>query len=219
MGHHLISRVTKLGFTLCLVTDRKQAPRPLVDQVEECLAAGLRAVQIREKDLPVREVLELATRLREATHRHEARLVVNDRLDVALAVGADGVQRTHASLPVAVLRRLAPAGCLVGASVHSLEEAMAAERDGADFVVFGPVYDTPSKRAFGPPQGLVALSRVAAGVRAPVLGVGGITARRAREVIGAGAAGVAVISALVAAARPAEQVKAFLDAIGSSSLQ
>jgi thiamine-phosphate pyrophosphorylase len=207
--------VRALGFSLCLITDRTQAPRPLVDQVEECLAAGLRAVQLREKDLPVREMLDLATRLREATRRHEARLVVNDRMDVALAVGADGVQRTHASLPVAVLRRLAPAGCLVGASVHSLEEAMAAERDGADFLVFGPVYDTPSKRAFGPPQGLPMLSRVAAGVRAPVLGVGGITAQRAREVIGTGAAGVAVISALVAAARPAEQVKAFLDAIGT----
>ena len=207
--------MASLGFTLCLITDRHQAPRPLADQVEECLGAGLRAVQLREKDLAVRDLLALATTLREATRRHDARLIVNDRLDVALAVGADGVQRTHASLPVSVLRRVAPAGVLVGASVHSLEEATAAERDGADFLVFGPVYDTPSKRPFGPPQGLAALARVAAGVTRPVVGVGGITPARARAVLDAGAAGVAVISALVAAVRPAETVKAFLDVLGT----
>jgi len=205
-----------LGFSLLLITDRKQAPRPLAEQVEDCLAAGLRAVQLREKDLAVRDLLALATDLREATRRHDARLIVNDRLDVAFAVGADGVQRTHASLPVSVLRRLAPAPFRVGASVHSLEEATAAEADGADFLIFGPVYDTPSKRAFGPPQGLAALTRVAAAVQAPVVGVGGITAARAREVLDAGAAAVAVISALVAPARPAQAVKAFLDALGTA---
>ena len=202
------------GFSLYLVTDRNAARRPLVEVVEECLRAGLRAVQLREKDLPVRDLLDVATALREATRRHGAALVVNDRADVALAVGADGVQRTHASLPTEALRRIAPRPCLVAASVHSLAEAREAEQQGADFVVFGPVYDTPSKRAFGPPQGLTALEKVTGALRAPVIAVGGITPARVAEVSAAGAAGVAVISAILASSSPADSTKAFLDALG-----
>ena len=202
------------GFSLYLVTDRNAARRPLVEVVEECLRAGLRAVQLREKDLPVRDLLDVAKALREATRRHGAALVVNDRADVALAVGADGVQRTHTSLPTEALRRIAPRPFLVAASVHSLAEAREAEQQGADFVVFGPVYDTPSKRAFGPPQGLTALERVTGSLRAPVIAVGGITPARVAEVSAAGAAGVAVISAILASSSPADSTKAFLDALG-----
>ncbi|HEX7212778.1 MAG TPA: thiamine phosphate synthase [Methylomirabilota bacterium] len=204
----------QLGFSLYLITDRRTASRPPADIVDECLGAGLRAVQLREKDLAVRELLALAKELRESTRRHGARLVVNDRADVALAAGADGVQRTHTSLPVPALRAISPPGFLIGASTHSLAEARQAEADGADFVVFGPVYDTPSKRAFGAPQGLGALEAVASGVARPVIAVGGITPARAREVLAAGAAGVAVIRGIYGAARPADAVKAFLDALG-----
>lgn len=182
--------------------------------IEECLAVGLRAVQLREKDLPVRELLELATSLRDSTRRRGARLLINDRADVALAVDADGVQRTHASLPVSALRPILPAGCLIGASVHSLDEARRAEAEGADFLLFGPVYDTPSKRPYGPPQGLEPLRHVVDAVRLPVLAVGGLTPARVPEVLGAGAAGVAVIAAIIAAAQPADATKAFLDALG-----
>jgi thiamine-phosphate pyrophosphorylase len=206
--------VDQLGFSLYLITDRTASPRPPADVVEECLAAGLRAVQLREKDLPVREMLNLADGLREATRRHGARLLVNDRADVALAAGADGVQRTHASLPVSALRAITPAGYLVGASVHSAAEAREAGAQGADFVVFGPVYDTPSKRRYGPPQGLAALEAVARAVDRPVLAVGGLTSGRVPEVLAAGAAGVAVIGAIYAAPRPADATKAFLDALG-----
>jgi thiamine-phosphate pyrophosphorylase len=206
--------VDQLGFSLYLITDRTTASRPPADIVEECLGAGLRAVQLREKDLPVRELLTLARDLRESARRHGARLVVNDRADVALAAGADGVQRTHTSLPVADLRAISPAGFLIGASTHSPAETRDAEADGADFVVFGPVYDTPSKRAFGPPQGLAALETVAGAVSRPVIAVGGITPERVREVLAAGAAGVAVIRAIYGAARPADATKAFLDALG-----
>lgn len=204
----------QLDFSLYLITDRAAASRPPADVVEECLAAGLRAVQLREKDLETRELLALADTLREATHRHGARLIVNDRADVALAARADGVQRTHASLPVAALRGITPAGFLVGASVHSEAEARDAAAQGADFVVFGPVYDTPSKRRYGPPQGLAALEAVARAVDRPVLAVGGLTPERVAEVLAAGAAGVAVIGAIYAAARPADATKAFLDALG-----
>jgi thiamine-phosphate pyrophosphorylase len=206
-----------LGFRLLMITDRRQAPRPLPEQVEACLAAGLRAVQLREKDLSVRELLALAEDLRARSRRAGARLIVNDRADVALAVGADGVQRTHASLPVSALRSLGPSPAfLVGASVHALEEARRAERDGADFLVFGPVHDTPSKRAFGPPQGLAALEAVARAVGVPVLAVGGIDPARARDCLRAGAAGVAVISALVAAPDPGDRVRAFVEALGGA---
>jgi thiamine-phosphate pyrophosphorylase len=206
--------VDQLGFSLYLITDRAAAVRPPADVVEECLAAGLRAVQLREKDLEARDLLALADTLREATQRHGARLIVNDRADVALAAGADGVQRTHASLPVSALREITPPGFLVGASVHSEAEARDAAAQGADFIVFGPVYDTASKRRYGPPQGLAALGAVTRAVDRPVLAVGGLTPARVPEVLAAGAAGVAVIGAIYAAARPADATKAFLDALG-----
>lgn len=203
-----------LEFALYLVTDRRIARRPLAEAVEECLEAGLRAVQLREKDLPVRELLTLAGSLREATRRHGASLLINDRADVALATGADGVQRTHASLPVAALRRIGPPAFLIGASVHSEAEAREAATEGADFLVFGPVYDTPSKRQYGSPQGLTALGRLVMTVDRPVLAIGGITPPRVGEVLGAGAAGVAVISSILGAERPADATRAFLDALG-----
>jgi thiamine-phosphate pyrophosphorylase len=206
--------VDRLGFALYLVTDRATAGRPLVPVVEECLAAGLRAVQIREKDLAVRDLLALAGDLRAATERYRARLVVNDRADVALACGADGVQRTHASLPVAALRHACGHDALIGASVHGVDGALDAEAGGADFVVFGPVYETASKRAYGPPQGLDALARVTGAVQVPVLAVGGITPARVPEVLARGARGVAAIGAILGAPDPARAIRAFIDALG-----
>ena len=201
---------------LYLVTDRRQTGgRPLAEVVEECLAAGLRAVQLREKDLPGAEFLALAHSLREVTRRVGARLFINGRLDVALAVGADGLQRGHDAPPLPVLRSRAP-DLPIGASVHGVDEAGAAERDGADFIVFGPVYDTPSKRAYGPPQGVDALANVVKAVSARVFAIGGITADRVAAVRAAGAHGVAVISAILGAGRPAEATKAFIEALGSA---
>jgi thiamine-phosphate pyrophosphorylase len=115
---------------------------------------------------------------------------------------------------VSALRAISPSGFLIGASVHDIDEARAAEADGADFLLFGPVYDTPSKRQYGPPQGLAALERVSAAVSTPLFGVGGVTPDRAGEVMRAGAVGVAVIGAILGSERPADAVKAFLDALG-----
>jgi thiamine-phosphate pyrophosphorylase len=209
--------MSELGFRLYLVTDRHQTKgRPLPDVIEECLDAGVRAVQLREKDLGALDLLAPARPLRELTRRFGARLFINDRADVALAVEADGVQRGHTSLPVPLLRRVVGDRLLIGASVHSLDEARAAEVDGADFLVFGPVYDTPSKRPYGPPQGVDALRRVIQEVRILVFAIGGIMPARVAEVKTAGAHGVGVISAILAADRPADAVKAFLDALGSA---
>src|SRR5438132_5649031 len=126
---------------LVLVTDRRATDRDLVAVVEAALDAGLPAVQLREKDLPGRPLLALAERLRAATARTGALLFVNDRLDVALAAGADGVQLGTGSVPLEIARRLLPPGTLVGISTHAPGEAVA----GADFALFGPVWETPSK--------------------------------------------------------------------------
>ena len=206
----------QLGFSLCLVTDRSMVAGALEEAVETCLGAGLKAVQLREKDLPARVLLAVACTFRETTRRHGAKLFVNDRADVARAAGADGVQRTGGSLPVSALRSIGPAGFLIGASVHSVAEARAAEPEGADFLFFGPVYDTPSKRRYGPPQGVAGLERVASAVRLPVFAIGGVTAARVAELGRAGAAGVAVIGAILGSEHPGDAVKAFLDALGKA---
>jgi thiamine-phosphate pyrophosphorylase len=197
---------------LCLVTDRNQTRgRDLVEVVAACLAAGLPAVQVREKDLAVSDLAALCRRVRGL--RPAPFLIVNDRADVALAVGADGVQRTHASLSVEELRLIGDKRFRVGASVHSIDEAVAAAGQGADWIVFGPVYDTPSKRAYGAPQGLETLERVAAAVDVPVIAIGGITPERVSAVRRAGASGVAVISAILSADDPAAATRRFLDAL------
>jgi thiamine-phosphate pyrophosphorylase len=201
------------GFRLYLVTDRgATGGRPLARVLAACLDAGLRAVQLREKDLAAGDLLGLATGLRELTARHGARLLINDRADVALAAGADGVHLPAGGLPLRVARRLLGPDRLVGLSTHSALEVEAAGEGGADFVVFGPVYDTPAKRPFGPPRGVAALAAACRASRVPVLAIGGVTAARVAEVREAGAAGVAVIRALLAAADPAAATREMLAA-------
>ena len=195
---------------LCLVTDRTGTrDRDLVEVVAACAAAGLPSVEVREKDLGGGELAALCRRLRAVPHAPF--LIVNDRVDVALAVGADGVQRTHSSLSVEDLKVVADKRVRVGASVHALDEAIAAARAGADWLFFGPVYDTPSKRQYGAPQGLAALERVTASVDVPVIAIGGITPDRVPDVRRAGASGVAVISAILFAEDPAAATRRFLD--------
>ena len=201
---------------LCLVTDRTLTRgRELASVVGDCLAAGLPAVQVREKDLGAADLAFLCRRIRGLTRDTQALLIVNDRVDVALAVGADAVQRTATSLTVEDIRRIVGERLRIGASVHSLPEALEAELQGADWLVFGPVYDTPSKRVYGPPQGLDRLARVTRAVRLPVLAIGGITPERVREVRRAGARGVAVVSAILDADSPADATRRFLDALAA----
>ena len=200
--------------SLCLVTDRTQTRgRDLVVVVGECLAAGLPAVQVREKDLGATDLAVLCRRLLEPARAVGAMLVVNDRVDVALAVGAGAVQRTHASLLVDDIRAIAGRRLRIGASVHSLQDAVDAELEGADWVTYGPVYGTPSKRPYGPPQGLARLADVARGLRIPVIAIGGITPERVKDMREAGARGVAVISSILAADSPADATRRFLDVL------
>ena len=190
-------------FRLYLVTDRpRTAGRPLLDVIEQALQGGVDAVQVREKDLPASELVDLARRVRTLCRRYGARLLINDRVDVALAVGADGVHLPVDSFSPAEARQLLGAGALIGASTHSEAEARAAVAGGADFIVFGPVFDTPSKRALGAPVGLEALATVSHGSAIPVLAIGGITADRVASVRRCGAQGIAVIGAILEAADP-----------------
>lgn len=193
----------KVDFRVYLITDRRQAPGgDIARAVAGALDGGIRAVQLREKDLPGDELFRLAGRMRDLTARHGARLLVNDRVDVALAVGADGVHLGGASIPASVARGLLGKEALIGCSTHGARELREAVDQGADFVTFGPVYPTPSKAAYGPPVGVAALAEACRTAAVPVFALGGVKAENAGEVIGAGAFGIALISGIVAAADP-----------------
>lgn len=197
--------------TLALVTDRSLVGGDLEGAVRRALAGGVNLVQLREKDLPAGVLFDLALRLREAT-RGRALLVVNDRVDVALACGAEGVQLPEEGLPVRAVRQLVGAGLLIGRSVHSVEGARVAAAEGADFLVFGTVYPSRSHPE-GPAAGTMALRAVVKAVRVPVLGIGGITAGNVGAVMAAGACGVAVISAILGAENPEEAARALWEAL------
>ncbi len=159
-------------------------------------------MQLREKDLSGRELFLLAEKTKELCAKYGAVLFINDRIDVALAVDADGVQLTNLSVPVHAARELLGERKLIGVSTHALKEAQSAARAGANFVLFGPVYFTSSKAAYGVPQGLELLKEVAQNVPCPVYAIGGINAQNAGAVKEAGARGIALISAILSAANP-----------------
>lgn len=198
-----------IDFSLYLITDRQRtAGRPLAEVVKAALSGGVRAVQLREKDLPAAELYELAWELRELTASYDARLFINDRIDIALAVEADGVQLGISSLPVTAARRIAPK-LLIGYSSHSKKEAAAALAKGADFVTFSPVFFTPSKASFGAPQGVEKLAASSAELGDAVFALGGIKLDNLPLVLAAGCRKVAVIGAILEADDPAEAAEAF----------
>lgn len=197
-----------------LITDRLQANgRNLAGVVREALAGGVRAVQLREKDLSSRELFLLAAEMRTITTAHGARLFINDRIDIALAVGADGVHLGAGGLPVAAARKLLGPKRLIGYSAHSAAEACRAEAAGADFITFGPVYFTPSKAAYGAPVGVEELRTACAMLTIPLFALGGITVETIPEVCAAGSHGIALISAIIAAADPQAAASSLLRTI------
>jgi thiamine-phosphate pyrophosphorylase len=198
-----------------LVTDRQRTGgRDLEGIVEAALRGGVRAVQLRERDLSTRDLLVLANRLRALTAERGALLLVNDRIDVALACAADGVHLPASSFAVRDARALLGPGRLIGVSTHRPDEVATAAEGGADFAVFGPVHDTPSKRAHGPPLGLAALRRAAAAAAIPVYAIGGIDAPCAAEARRRGAAGGAGVRAILSAVDPAAAAARIAAAVG-----
>ncbi|HEY6105140.1 MAG TPA: thiamine phosphate synthase [Anaeromyxobacteraceae bacterium] len=196
-----------------LVTEGGLVP-DLVAALRAALAGlppGAVAVQLREKRMPARDLLALARALTAVCRQSGQPLLVNDRLDVALAAGAAGVHLPSTGFAPEEARRLLPPGTLVGVSCHSAEDVARAAAGGADFATFGPVFDTPSKRRFGAPVGLARLAE-AARLGLPLLGLGGVDLANAAQVVAAGAHGVAAIRAWLGAPDPGAAVRALVAA-------
>ncbi len=190
-------------FDLYLVTDRGQTlGRDLLWVLERALEGGVRGIQLRERDLGGKELFLVAEAVRKLTRRYRAALLISDRIDVALAIDADGVHLGGESFPVERARELVGAEKIIGVSTHGLEEARAAQAQGADFIVFGPVYFTPSKANYGAPQGLMKLKKIVEKTPMPVYAIGGIKAEHIPEIKETGVRGVALISAVMSASDP-----------------
>lgn len=180
---------------LYYITDRLQIHgRSLAVQARRAARWGVDYIQIREKDLPDRELYALACRVLESVGSTPVRVLINARADIALAAGAHGVHLPARGMRASAVRSWTPEGFLIGVSAHSVAEARRAGREGADYALFGPVFYTPSKAPYGPPLGLACLRRACGSVSIPVLGLGGIRPERVAAVLDAGAAGVAGIT-------------------------
>lgn len=204
----------QLESRLFLVTDRHQTNgRPLVPLLQRLLTAGVSVIQLRERDLSAKELVTLAREVQAVMAARRSQLLINDRIDVALALEGVGVHLRSNSLPVSIARQLLGAQRLLGISVHAVEEAVQVESQGADYIVLGPIYETPTKQMFGPPLGIQTLEKTCRLVRIPIIGIGGVTAARVREMRCAGAFGVAVITAVLGAVNVESAARELLDAV------
>lgn len=187
-----------MAYDLYVITD-EQIGRGLshVELARRAVAGGAETIQLRDKGLSGRALFDVALAVREVTSDAGALFIVNDRLDVALAAGADGVHLGASDLPIEHARRITPPGFIIGASVGSVATAVSAAEEGADYVALSPTFATGSKDDAGPGHGLAMLAAVRAAVPLPLVAIGGITAANVGDVIAAGADGVAVISAVV----------------------
>lgn len=191
----------KIDFNLYLITDRKlfKAGCSMYVALETALEAGIKAVQLREKDLPIREILDMAYWMRELTDEFDAKLFINDRVDIAMAVGADGVHLTQNSIPAYAVRKISGGRLIICQSTHSVEEALKAQNEGADFITLGPIFKTPSKMQYGEPIGIETIRNAKKSLSIPVFAIGGIKPENVKKVRNVGADGIALISAILAA--------------------
>lgn len=197
---------------LYLISDRHQtAGRPLSFVLTEALKGGARLIQLRERDVETVDLCRLIQDLSPVMTTYQAEWLINDRVDLVLALNARGVHLRSDSLPPSIVRPMVGPDRLIGVSAHSLEEVRAGEAGDANFAVAGPVFDTPSKRAFGKPLGVEHFSHICQNARLPIFAIGGITPERVTEVLEAGAYGVAVISSILQSTRIQETTEKFLD--------
>ncbi len=202
-----------VDYSLCVITSADVAGRTHEEVAAAALAGGATILQLRDKRMSAASLYQVACRLRELTRRAGVPLIVNDRVDVALAADADGVHLGPDDLPLGAARKVLGPRRIIGASVDTVAQAIRAEHDGADYLGVGPVFPTATKADAGAPVGVERVAAIVRAVGIPVVGIGGITPANAAEVIRAGAAGVAVISAVAAAADMAAAARALLEAV------
>ena len=175
------------------ITDRKQFKRPFEEQIKRQLQKGIRMFQLREKDLPAQEIYNYAILMRELLRGYDAYLFINDRVDIAVMVHAEGVHLPSNGLPVEAVKHSFPE-LIVGKSCHSIEEAIEAEKQGADYIFFSPIFETPNK---GKPKGLEELKKVVSSVNIPVYALGGISEDKIKQVLDTGVYGIAGIRVFI----------------------
>lgn len=208
-----------LDLSLYLVTDRGLAQgRSLSDIVQAAVTGGVSCVQLREKNCSTRQFIEEARVLRSILQPLQVPLIINDRIDVALAARADGVHLGQDDMDIRDARKLAPESFIIGISAESFQDAIRAEWQGADYIGISPVFSTSTKLDTAPPLGLAGVRLIRSAVKLPIVGIGGINSGNAASVIAAGADGVAVVSAIVSAGDPAEAAR-LLQQITSEALQ
>ena len=202
----------RYDYSLYLVTDRGiLGGRDLCRAVEAAISGGVTLVQLREKEIASREFYQIALALRALTARYKVPLLINDRLDIALAVDADGIHIGREDLPLQAARKILGPGKIIGYSVSSIEEAVYGERIGADYLGAGPVYMTATKAVTTDPLGVEGLKRIKESVAIPVVGIGGINRDNVREVRKSGADGVSVVSGILGSSDPARASRLILD--------
>ena len=203
-----------IDWTLCLIADVEFASgRDIIRLTDEAVEEGVTLVQLRAKNLPARDFLHLALKLSEKLRRKKTPFIINDRVDIAFSCGAAGVHLGQDDLPLPYARKILGRDKLIGISVNTAEEAQSAEEGGADYLGVGPVYFTPTKKNGKPSLGLEGLRAIREKVRIPILAVGGINHKNASNVMGCGADGIAVISAIWGAKNIRQGTKELLAAI------
>jgi len=204
-------RLNNLFFTL--ITDRNHCKQPLIDTISFALKGGVKTVQLREKGLATHELYSIACELRKITSDFKVNFIVNDRVDIALAVEADGVHLGWQSLPFGVVRKLLGFEKLIGVSTHNRQEALQAQEYGADYITFGPIFDTPSKAGILDPTGPEEILKIRSEIRIPVIALGGISEKNIEAVLHSGADGIAVISSIMQADNPEDAARCLCNKI------
>lgn len=197
-----------------VITSGKLKGNELLKQITSLSAAGVRAIQVREKHMPAGELLNISKSAGRMIKRDQTRLIINERLDIAILAGASGIHSTSNGIENRYIRKFA-SGMFSGKSVHSLVEAVNAEKDGYEYILFGPVFRTPAKVKYGKPQGLKKLGEICNSVEIPVFAVGGINLKRIKKCINAGAYGVAAIREFQDTNNINNAVKEFRKELGS----
>jgi thiamine-phosphate pyrophosphorylase len=207
----------RIDYSLYLVTDRRLARgRAMLELVRAAVQGGVTCVQVREKTCSTREFIEQALAVKEFLRSRGVPLIINDRVDVALAVGADGVHLGQTDMPLAAARAIVTDTMLIGVSAESLADAVAAQKGGADYLGVSPIFATPTKSDTALPLGLAGLQTIRRAVHLPLVGIGGLNQQNAAAVVRCGADGVAVVSAIVAAEDPEQAARELVQVIRSA---